>query len=78
MSDRMQAASIHRALAQEAPTPLGQLGAGSPADVPALGALVESEAVLRVADEAPIPTAQTLDLPNADLHTQRVGAFTSR
>ena len=69
----VQAAPLDRALAQQPPAPLRELGAGRPTDVPAFGAFVEPGAALIVADCPQVAAAQALDLPQACLHTYTVG-----
>src|SRR3954451_14840596 len=64
-----------RALAKEAARPLGELGAGGPADVVALRALVEGGAALVVADGSAVTAVQALHLAKPNLHAKEKSAF---
>ena len=69
----MEAAAADRALTQKATRPLGELGAGRPADVAALRALVERGAALVGADCPAIAAAQAFHLRETHFHNGSIG-----
>jgi len=67
-------AAIDRSLAEEAARVLGQVGARGPADIAALGTLVQGGTTPVDAHGPAVPAAQTLDLTKAHLHVEEESA----
>jgi hypothetical protein len=70
----VEATVADRVLAKQAARALRELGAGSPADVVAAGALVERGAALVCADGAAIAAPEAFHLPETNFHVNRIGS----